>query len=648
MAAYSSSSPSLSNSNLIFLTKKSQEGLLEYCRQTIELSIDSWDLRARLESIDREYYRENLLTEDQGQNKLANYRGDKRKIADIVVPIVEPQTETGLAYLTSVFLTGYPIFGVTSPPAEIMQAKVFESMIEEHSQHGAWVRHFLMFFRDGLKYNLQALEACWWSEKTYKSYTEYSEKGAKAAENQIIWQGNQVKRLDLYNTIFDLRVHPAEIAKKGEFAGYIELYSRIALKEMLQNLPSRQNVTKALESAPLGKYFVPDINWDALVNQRFGDRMDWMQWAAYGSNAAREINYKNIYEVVTRYCRIIPSDFLIDVPAKNTPQIWKIITVNDCEIVFAEKQTNAHNLLPILFGQPIEDGLGYQTKSMAKRLIPIQDTASALWNARLAAKRRSISDRGIYNPALIREADINNDNPSAKIPLRSSAYGKDIKEAYYPIPFEDRESVSFAQDAREMMEFANFVAGQNPVQQGQFVKGNKTQDEFNASMQFASGRQQMMAQFIEAQVMVPFKEIIKSNMLQYSTPGTIYSTTDKESYEIDPIKLRKASLAFKVSDGLLPASKIMSDEAMTSAFQAIASMPGLQAGYNLPDLFSYIMQTKGFDLSPFKIQQQGLPATGTTLVTGKTPDGGQRTAATTKEIPAGLGTPQQQQVLQRG
>lgn len=588
--------------NLVQLSEKSQEGLLEYCRQTTSFSINFWDFRAFLTTIDKEYYRENdLRMEDQARAKIDAGSGNKKRLANIVVPIVEPQIETSLAYLVSVFLTGQPIFGVVSDPENIKQAKVFESMIDEHAKHGSWIREFMMFFRDGLKYNFHGIELSWCVEKTWAPFTEVSAQGVKSEQRQIVWQGNKIKRLDPYNTLFDMRVAPAEMHKKGEFAGYIELFSRIALKEFLQALPWRMNAKEAMESGSAkipNRYHIPRVNWDSMLIQRLGTDFDWIKWANAGT---AEINYQNVYEVFTRYCRIIPSDFGMTVPAKNTPQIWKLITVNDDVIVYAEKMTNAHNSLPILLGQPIEDGLNYQTKSLASRLIPIQDTASALWNAKLAARRRSVADRGLFDPLRIREADINSDNPSAKIPVRASAYGKPIGEAYYQIPFEDRDGVSFAQDAREMMQFANYVSGQNPAQQGQFVKGNKTMVEFENIMGNSSGRQQMMAQFIEAQIMVPVKEMLKINMLQYSTPGKIYSVADRTNYDIDPVALRQASLAFKIADGLLPSDKLISEETLQVAFQAMSAIPQLQGGYDIPKTFSYLMQTRGLDLEPFEL-----------------------------------------------
>jgi hypothetical protein len=35
------------------------------------------------------------------------------------------------------------------------------ALMDEHSTRGGWVRQFQMFFRDGFKYNLSAVEVMW-------------------------------------------------------------------------------------------------------------------------------------------------------------------------------------------------------------------------------------------------------------------------------------------------------------------------------------------------------------------------------------------------------------------------------------------------------------------------------------------------------
>jgi len=54
--------------------------------------------------------------------------------------------------------------------------------------------------------------------------------------------------MDMYNTIFDPRVAPCDIYRKGEFAGYIELQSRVELKRYINSLFGKVSVVTAEKS----------------------------------------------------------------------------------------------------------------------------------------------------------------------------------------------------------------------------------------------------------------------------------------------------------------------------------------------------------------------------------------------------------------
>jgi hypothetical protein len=269
-------------------------------------------------------------------------------------------------------------------------------------------------------------------------------------------------------------------------------------------------------------------------------------------------------------------------------------------IVYAERQTNAHNLIPILFSQPLADGLGHQTKSLAENVTPFQSIASAMWNSVIAARRRAISDRGLYDPSKVDAKHINSEVPNAKIPVRPSAYGKPVSDAYYPIPFRDDQSGILMQESQSVIGMANQVSGQNQVRQGQFVKGNKTQSEFDTVMGNANGRDQTTSLLYESQLFTPLKEIIKLNILQYQGGTSIYNRDAGRVVEVDPIKLRKSILAFKMSDGLLPTDKLINADTFRQAMQVMGTSPQLGAAYNLGPAFSYMMKTQGVDLKVFE------------------------------------------------
>lgn len=595
-----------SNTPMI-LPRKAQEGILQYAKACYTMMQAQHSLRERMRLIDLAYMRERDLSKEHSQAKKANAYGDKSRFQNITVPVILPQVESAVTYQSSVFLTGAPIFGVTSSPHSIDEALQMETIIDDQSTRGAWVQQLMMFFRDGFKYNLSAIEAVWSAEITASLETDTAFSPTQAKPKEVVWEGNTLKRLDLYNTFWDTRVHPSEVYYKGEFAGYTEMMSRIQLKQYIATLPDKMvdNIKAAFESG-IGSggyttYYTPNLNSEAIVDSNTtAGGFNWLSWAALEEGSPNKIAYKDSYEVTTLYGKILPSDFGLKVPAANTPQIWKFVIVNGSQVIYAERQTNAHGYLPILFGQPLEDGLGYATKSLAQNAESFQDITSAMWNSIIAARRRAISDRAIYDPSRIDSAQINSDNPSAKIPTRPAAYGKPIGDSYYQIPFRDDQSSTLMQETEQVLRMADKVSGQNPARQGQFVKGNKTQSEFNTVMGNANGRDQQIAMLYEAQLFTPLKSILKFNILQYQGGVSIYNRTTQQEVKIDPVQLRKAAVEFKISDGLTPTDKLIGTETLQVALQVIGSSPQIGPNYNIGQLFSYLMKTQGADIASFE------------------------------------------------
>lgn len=591
----------------ITLSPKAEGAVLDFAKNCTNMLGESWDIRPKLEKLDIAYQREGNFGADHTASRDANSYGDKSKVQDVVVPIVYTQTETALAYMASIFLTGNPIFGIVARPSVPDEAAVMaETILLENSIRQGWIRHLLMWFRDGLKYNINAIEVDWHEESIFIPLTDLTFSGTIGKPKQLLWQGNKLKKLDMYNTIWDTRVPPAEVHTRGEFAGYVELVSRVELKQYLENLPDKiaANTVKAFE-APLGvyeNYYVPNINQEPLLQQNPRATTNWLAWATAGRQNG--IQYQNMYERLTLYARIIPSDFGMRVPAPNQPQIWKFVIINNSVVVYAERKTNAHNWLPIIFSQPIEDGIGngYQTKSFAQNIVNSQDAASALWNSRIASARRRLTDRVLYDPTRIREADINSPSVTAKIPVRPGLYGKSVSEAVYAFPFDDRNAQFFTQEAQSIWEMAGQINGINRVQEGQFQRGNKTVREFQTVMANSNARLQMMALFIQAQAITPLKEIVKLNMLQYQQQATYYNLNTRQPVNIDPTKLRDQSFQYTMTDGLLPADKVLNSDFMQVFMQTASAVPEMAVEYNLAEMFAYFYREQGLriTMSDFK------------------------------------------------
>jgi hypothetical protein len=597
---------------LISLNKEQEDNVIKAARNWQNSLYTLYNLRSELENIDREYMRERDWTPEDIKARIANRRGDSRKIRNITVPIVQPQVSSALTYLCEVYCSGYPMFPVVADPEHESQALQLETIVNENATTAGYAQQLAMFFRDGLKYNLCAIE-CDWKQRTNWTIVNDASKANSAGPRKRLWEGNELKRLDLYNSFWDPRIHPSEMHKHGEFAGYTEIYSRMRFLKYcndLYNAVPKANVDRALQSQPIQGaigasvtspfgFYIPYVNPFPFFNKTAS--LDWLNWATNVPGNVSGAEFKNAYSVTTLYARVVPNDFNISrVPDPGSPQVWKFVIINGAVVLSAERMTNIHNFLPIFMGQPIEDGLDYQTKSFAQNVTDLQDIASALWNGALASKRRLVGDRVLYDPTRIRESDINSTNPAAKIPVRPSAYGKPIAEAVYQFPFRDEQTDSLIQGSQLVVNFANLVNGQNPAQQGQFVKGNKTRHEYDDVMGHGNGQNRQLALSFESQIFTPMKEVIKLNIMQYQKAGPIYNTGKGKTVNVDPTDLRTSAVNFKVADGFIPTDQITGDDLMQTALQQLGSSQQIAADYNVGDAFNYLMQTQGLDLTPFK------------------------------------------------
>jgi len=597
---------------VIRLTPAQHASLLHVCKNIYQfLGGNNINLRAGLEYRDRLYYRETDWTKAQLQARWANYWGDARKMQNMTVPVVAPQVETGVAYLTEVFCTGEPFFGVVSPPSAQDEGLQMESVISDNSRRFGWRGEFIKTFRDGLKYNLMAMEMAWETKKVYSVIndpTKATKDGGTRAEE--MYAGNYGKRIDLYNMIIDTRVKPNEVHRRGEFIGYVDLYPRTELKQLIIDLGAgnTMNVTEAFKSncasymvgnMTQGQYYIPLINPAALINQTGGGQ-NWLSWAS-GITGNGTVEYKDLYEVAVLYVRFLPSDFNINLPSRNTPQIFKLVIVNQQWIIFCKRMTNAHNFLPIVVGQPFDDGLGYQAKSFGDNVAPYQEMASSLWNSGIESKRRLVYDRLFYDPSRISKTDIDTPSSVARIPVKAAAYGKPVSDAIYSVNYRDDNVVGVLQMAQQVQQLAQVANGNNNVQQGQFQKGNKTRAEFETTMDRSNQRPRLFAITLEDTFMTPIKEIVKMNIVQYQGATELYSIPAKKMVTVNPQDLRKASFQFKLSDGQTPSEKLLNMELMGQIAQIGMAVPAINAQYDIIGMLTYSWKQMGaFWLDDFK------------------------------------------------
>lgn len=604
-------------------------GVLEYHKKNCP------EFHNKLERIDVAYARYKAAQQTAGTDGTdvrSNDANESVGIDDIQIPVVISQVDSFVGYLADVYLSGYPMFPVVSDPADMREAELLEAIIDTHSTLAGYPRHFLMSFRDGIKYNFMPIEHAWEPIEQYNLVSDYLKPTEASQLKQVSQNLTKIRRLDPYNFVWDRRVSPANLCYEGEFAGYIDIVNRVNLKRFMNTysqsgeLYNLGDINQMTTGAVTGNYYftqLPTItDMMSPSKGKQGEDFDWNAWLGLDKSSPRKLKAGS-YERFVCYARIIPSDFkMYNVPTPNSPQIWKFILINGTKLLYAKRIYTIYDALPILIGQPLEDGFDLQTQSIAESQIPMQDAATTLFNIRFNSARRAVSDRALFDPTLINESDVNARQPAAKIPVRLSGLNdKDFTRAYQAIPFDHRGTDSVIVDARTVLDLSDKLSGLNQPQQGRFQKGNKSVQEWTDTMNNADNRPRLPALMTEFQVMMPIKQQIKLNIFQHGVTGTFQSFKTGSVYNIkseEIEKLKQKVLSFRIADGYTPKSKIASTEFLGRLLDTLSQSQILQQllGGAMPGMFAHLAQlggVRGLDQYLPKAQSQspqGAPANG--------------------------------------
>lgn len=242
---------------------------------------------------------------------------------------------------------------------------------------------------------------------------------------------------------------------------------------------------------------------------------------------------------------------------------------------------------------------------MTETVEPFQSIVSAFANATMAAQRRGISDRKLYDPSRVSPAAMNNDNPTANIAVRPSAYGQELSKAVYAFPFQDTQYQYNQANIQGFLAMANQATGLNPARQGQFVKGNKTKFEYADVMSNANGRDMTVSLMLEGGFFTPVKKMLLTNILQYQGKAVVPNPMTGEVVTVDPVALSKATVVMKVTDGLTPSDKIIDGDTLTQAVQLLMSgATSIGQEFNMGEMVSYLFSSRGAKLDSFRKSPQ--------------------------------------------
>jgi len=144
----------------IRISAESQQALKKLANLILQNHAQQTDFVNKLTQIDIAYarYKQKQQNMSNGEDIDSNATECGLNLDDITVPVVVSQVDAYVGYLADIYLSGYPIFPVVSPPAFRQEAEALQSIIDDHAVRGRYVRQLLMNFYDAVKYNLTVAE----------------------------------------------------------------------------------------------------------------------------------------------------------------------------------------------------------------------------------------------------------------------------------------------------------------------------------------------------------------------------------------------------------------------------------------------------------------------------------------------------------
>lgn len=599
----------------IRISKSSHDKLLNFVKAIIKKQNDFSEFRDKLTAVDEAYAKSMIDASKDDDTCTGAYSSTVKSDEAIKVPIVNSEVDSISAFLTEIFVNRTPLFPVISDKGSPDLALKMQALISKDARQQGWDRQLLLFLTKATRYNVQGIEVARTMQKDFN--IQATDDLADVTYESKLQPVTQFNTIDMYNALFDYRVPPAEVHRIGEYGGYNKLISKIWLKNRsleLSELDMAYNLKEAFKSTMVdfgtNYHLPPEVA--TMTHLKGEDQVTWFDWL--GITDSENIGMPNSSYFYTKlYVRIIPKDFDISVTSEpGRPRIVLLEIINLQYIIGYQEVVTPLDMLPTIFCDIREDGLGYQTKSPGENISPWQDIATELLYTRLEGSKRALTDRAIYDPNYLNHLDVNSPFASAKIPLKSKLRNSGdrmrLSDVYYQIPFEGQGVINALTDLQTIMQLKDNVNGTNYAVRGEQRPGNRTLGEHQDIAGAGQAKGMPYAIRIESQVMVPLKLFVKFFIL--SSPRVEHEILDVDSESLLTVnisELRQAMLDFRLTDGLRPKQQLRDPQALSTAIQFMQNSQELNTEYSTSSIFAELMAQ--FDINITK-HRRDINATG--------------------------------------
>ena len=519
---------------------KNEKKLLDFVRERLDSTKQARDtMLTRLRDIDIQVSGFIKLDEEDKKRDIDNKVGKAAKATKMNLPLVMAQIDEMQTFLLTVFAPDGELFQAIAAPDRMDLAKAFARYTNTNGQRVDYFGEFSKFLNNMLKYNIGAMTALW--EDRAGQIVGNDESGNAKIKDAIVWQGNVLQSLDMYNFLYDNTVHPTKLASDGEWFATVSLNTKFRARKMekdreLFNVARFADDISGVERIYYrGKPSVRD-------NTTSGIDFSWDAWWMNDGNPELQPGI----EIVRFITWLTPADFGIS--DSKEMELYQIKMCNGRFIGQVQKLDGTAALLPIGVSTPIIDDLDNNQRTYAEQLLPLQHFSSFLLNSHVDATRKALFGIKVYDQTVFGRLDKQmSDLVSGWIPTKAGAIGTDLNKAFRQ--FNDVPATqNNVADVGRMNELMQLILPTN-MSKNIVDLDRATMYQAAAAVQATNRRALKLARVVLGQALIPIKTIMIYNTYQNQDVIDTFDDAGKP-LQLNPKQIREAKVEYDLADGL--------------------------------------------------------------------------------------------------
>ena len=528
----------------------------------------------------------------------SNQQGKSAKVTDVNLALGQAQIDTAVTALLDMLVPTDKMYEPFGQATEQSAAIAVTKELNRSADKFGHINQYYKVFSDALRYDLGGVEVAWTNQTGSMLGSDPVTGQAVVQPNTVVFSGNKLKALDIRNTFYDLTVEPEDVSLNGSYAGYVEVIGISQLNEMI-------------DRGEVSAQYVDD-SWTPV-----NDLIEYNYKPVFTNSATKPKDTQtkqldNLFGVtmspdkaifmITMYVKLRAKRFKLDESEGIT--IWRFRLIGS-RIVSAEPMNNAHGRLPIILTSATNDSLGQNMLSYSETLIPMQNFASFLINAKQRGYRKQLYGVTFYD--------------KNKIDLRqalNSTRDNDFENLYVPVDVSDGQAVgSLVQQFNDAPDTASTLADLGSVvelmqtllptdsRQSLANLSRVSQWQAQRTVRETDKRTIKIGRLLNSSLIAPIIYQSVYNILQYKNSVTLLAD-DGTTQEVAIGELRGIDLELKITSALRGIDKDMAADRLRDVINSLIQVPNISADINIVGLVRYWSTLMGLDidLAQFKVE----------------------------------------------